>query len=216
MREQLPWLARGLQHYLYQAAFSPLHQLYSTIPLPRTSPTLSNLSTNSIFPLYHLPHSSGRMATSTTLTTPITLILIILELSTPPHEPSKSKAPYTRLQAQEYVAKHFPKTPAQLQKQVKKNLQFFNTLLPLPTNNSLWELFQEYFRLWSLHNFKILSNNSSTKLRLYLRCGGVFVQQDNIAQALYKTANEPKQHTWTYNNIASCKKDLKKGPITSF
>jgi hypothetical protein len=73
--------------------------------------------------------------------------------------------------------------------------------------------------LWSLNDFKNLGTNSQ-ELRRYLRYGGVFVHLEkkgvSIAQALYETANEPEQHAWTQDNIAKCKEDLKKGPITSF
>ena len=134
-------------------------------------------------------------------------------------EPLAEAEPLTRLQRQKYLEKHFPQTQRQLREHVSNVLKSWKTMDPCPTDQLLWEAFQTHFMLWSPNDFKNLGTDSQ-ELQRYLRCGGVFVatntKHTTIAQALYKTANEPEQYTWTHNDIAACKEDLKKGPITSF
>ena len=134
-------------------------------------------------------------------------------------EPSAAK-PLTRLQAQKYMARHYPQTLCQLQKHVKETLDFYRKYPGLPpSDETLWEWFQGSFRLWSIHDFKNLGADSQKELRRYLRCGGVFVRPEadgvSIGQTLYETANEEEQHVWTNKDVFMCKEDLKKGQITS-
>jgi hypothetical protein len=148
----------------------------------------------------------GKMTTPTTPEPP------------PKPEPPTEPEPFTRVQRQEYMAKHYPQTLGRLQEHVEKTLHFYNTIQHLPTDDILWEWFQGSFSLWSPHDFKNLGTDSQKELRRYLCYGGVFVRPDNkaIAQALYDTTNEDKQHIWTHDDIAKCKEDLKKGLLTSF
>jgi hypothetical protein len=144
-----------------------------------------------------------------------------LEPPTKPEPKAPTEPPFTRRRTQEYLNEHHPQTPRQLREHVEKTLHFYKTGgcsgQITPTDDELWKWFQINFALWSTHDFKNLDTNSQKELRRYLRCGGVFIRPNDktIAQALYKAANEAKQHIWTNEDIAKCKEDLKKGPITS-
>jgi hypothetical protein len=138
----------------------------------------------------------------------------------PEREPSTVSEPepcFTRLQAQEYMNKHYPQTQDQLQKHVDKTLHFYNTRSLPPTDNILWEWFQGNFSLWTIRDFQNLALSTQKELRAYLRCGGVYVRPDrgsSIAQTLYEVANEDKQHEWSQDDIKQAGPDLNKHTIT--
>jgi hypothetical protein len=127
-------------------------------------------------------------------------------------------ASVTRRQAQEYMSKHYPQSQERVQKHVEETLRFYKAQPLPPTDKILWEWFQGSFALYTNRDFKQLALSTQRELRAYLRCGGVYVPGDDasIAQALYDTANEDKQHVWSNNDVKECQQDLRKGPITSY
>lgn len=109
-----------------------------------------------------------------------------------PVDSTVDREPFTRLQAQEYMNKHYPQTSSQNYKYVKETLDFYKQQKPTLSDGILWKWFQASFGLWSLRTFENLAPGMQ-ELRAYLRCGGVYVRPNkgySIGQTLYEVANE--------------------------
>ena len=90
------------------------------------------------------------------------------------------------------------------------------------TDYDLWELFREDFKdFTTVELWDKVNKPSQQKLRNYLRCAGVFVEQNNprpIAVSLIKVIQEPEKHSWCNDDIlqdGGIRDSLLKGPITS-
>ncbi|TQS35749.1 hypothetical protein Golomagni_03821, partial [Golovinomyces magnicellulatus] len=68
----------------------------------------------------------------------------------------------------------------------------------------LWEAFQESFLNFTVEDFEQVNSNRRYALRDFLRENGVYVTKKKgykVAQALYDTAQEENQSTWSTEEI---------------
>ena len=95
------------------------------------------------------------------------------------------------------------------------------------TNNikdyTLWEAFQDDFSLFNtIEAWEKMQKRDRRRLRAYLRCGGVYVEENTrhitTAQTLLKVVQEETRHPWDDDEIVEdgqIRDDLTIGPITS-
>ena len=87
------------------------------------------------------------------------------------------------------------------------------------SDSNLWDLFQDDFKGITNTKLKTLNRRDLLRLRACLRCGGVFIAQNNrnltISQAIVNVINEENQHEWTQEDIEEANDDLRQGLITS-
>ena len=90
------------------------------------------------------------------------------------------------------------------------------------TDDNLWDLFKDDFKSFDLLAFNRYNRTELQRLRSYLRCGGVSVDQNTnrltIAQSLLNVVNEETKRVWNEDDITQfgpVRADLKNGPITS-
>jgi hypothetical protein len=92
------------------------------------------------------------------------------------------------------------------------------------TDNNLWDLFRDDFKGFTTADFKRgYSLTEQQRLRAYLRCGGVYVEQNRqhhtIAQCLVDILEQETIHPWKDTDViqpGQIRTDLLTGPITSF
>ena len=84
---------------------------------------------------------------------------------------------------------------------------------------NLWDLFQDDFKNFTVETFNRPNRATIQDLRHCLRCGGVYVQQNNkrltIAKSLIAVVEQDEFHEWTDDDVKEANADLSKGPITS-
>jgi hypothetical protein len=84
---------------------------------------------------------------------------------------------------------------------------------------NLWDLFQDDFKNFTVETFNRPDRATIQDLRHCLRCGGVYVQQNNkrltIAESLIAVVEQDEFHEWTDDDVKEANADLSKGPITS-
>jgi hypothetical protein len=88
------------------------------------------------------------------------------------------------------------------------------------TDDNLWYGFKEDFKDFTLDTFANIGWKHTQRLRTYLRCGGVRVEQNSphltIAGGVYNVLLEDVPQAWDANDLSQAAGDLQKGPITSF
>jgi len=93
------------------------------------------------------------------------------------------------------------------------------------SDRNLWEQFQHDFKDISIDEFKSLQFDVQQRLRIVLRCGGVYVpphtkvDNESMADMLYKVAHEDEPIKWEMEHLKFCRDDfhhgIKLGMITS-
>ncbi|PMD38756.1 hypothetical protein L207DRAFT_43612 [Hyaloscypha variabilis F] len=99
------------------------------------------------------------------------------------------------------------------------NTMIYQYTLDRITDDNLWYGFRFDFKDFTLTHLSAIFWKDLQRLRSYLRCGGVYVQQNRagitIAQTLHNVLLKEEQHAWTDAEIKESETDLAKGPITS-
>ena len=87
------------------------------------------------------------------------------------------------------------------------------------TDHNLLELFQDDFKDFTTTTFeRVYTLPELQRLRAYLRCGGVYVKQDQITQSLVDVLKQEAMEQWNDAEIledGGIRDDLLMGPITS-